>query len=148
MCIRDSHKGWGMFRAHGNLSRMGIVAAGHFAFVLVRERPDGRYTYTLQRTSDGVRFPLLRLYAALNEREGGGEKWGGGDTVGGSPRGGGSRQTPTEVAEVINEVLAATPTWTDEEIDRAFRAATTRVNQQPMPGPPRTIYDLRLPPIK
>lgn len=99
------HPGWGMFRAHGSLSRMGLVAAGHYAFALARERPDGRWTYTLQRTSDGVRFPLQRLFAALNVREGGQEKWGGGDTVGGSPRVAGSRLSPTEVAEVINEVL-------------------------------------------
>lgn len=100
------HKGWGMFRARGSLSRMGLVAAGHFAFVLVRDRPDGGWTYTLQRTSDGVRFPLQRLFAALNEREGGKERWGGGDTVGGSPRVAGSRLSPAEVAEVIDEVLA------------------------------------------
>jgi hypothetical protein len=100
------HPGWGMFRTHGSLSRMGLVAAGHFAFVLVRERPDGRWTYTLQRTSDGVRFPLQRLFAALNEREGGEERWGGGDTVGGSPRVGGSKLSPTEIGEIINEVLA------------------------------------------
>ena len=102
----SAHPGWGMFRTHGNLSRMGIVAAGYFAFALVRERLDGRWTYTLQRTSDGVRFPLQRLFAALNVREGGVEKWGGGDTVGGSPRIAGSRLSPTEVAEVINETLA------------------------------------------
>lgn len=99
------HPGWGMFRTRGSLSRMGIVAAGHFAFALVRERPDGRWTYTLQRTSDGVRFPIQRLFAALSEREGGDERWGGGDTVGGSPRVAGSRLSPTEVAEVVNEVL-------------------------------------------
>lgn len=101
----SQHHGWGMFKALGSLSRMGIVAAGHYAFVLARERPDGRWTYTLQRTSDGVRFPLHQLYAALNEREGGSELWGGGDTVGGSPRVSGSRMTPAEVAEVICKVL-------------------------------------------
>lgn len=95
-----------MFRAHGSLSRMGIVAAGHYAFVLARERPDGRWMHTVQRTSDGVRFPLQQLLGALNEREGGDEKWGGGDTVGGSPRVAGSHLAPAEVADVINEVLS------------------------------------------
>lgn len=101
----STHQGWGMFRTIGSLSRMGLVAAGHFAFVLVRERPGGGWTYTVQRTSDGVRFPIQRILAALNEREGCAERWGGGDTVGGSPRVSGSKLSPAEVAEVINEVL-------------------------------------------
>lgn len=106
------HPGWGMFRARGSLSRMGLVAAGHFAFVLVRDRPDGSWTYTVQRTSDGVRFPIQRFLAALNAREQSHhaeplqELWGAGDTVGGSPRVRGSRLPPTEVAEVLNEVMA------------------------------------------
>lgn len=105
------HPGWGMFRTHGSLSRMAIVAAGYFAFVLVRERPNGTYTYTIQRTSDGVRYPLQRFIQALNAREQRyytdplQEQWGGGDTVMGSPRVRGSKQPPAEVAEVLNEVL-------------------------------------------
>ena len=100
-----TYNGWGMFRQHGNLSRMGIVAAGHYAFVLVRDREGGRYTYTVQRTCDGVPFPLDKIFRALNEAEGGEERWGGGDTVGGGPRTSGSRLTPPEVAAIINGVL-------------------------------------------
>lgn len=97
--------GWGMFQAHGSLSRMGIVAAGYYAFVLVRERSDGKWTYTVQRTSDGVRFPLCAIFSALNIREGGDEQWGGSSIVGGSPRIGGSKIPPSEVAEIVNDVL-------------------------------------------
>lgn len=100
------YPGWGMFRPQGSLARMGIVAAGYYAFVLVRNRPNGRWTYTVQRTSDGVQFPLPRIFQALTAREGGAEPWGGGDTVGGSPRALGSRLSPAEVAEVVNAVLA------------------------------------------
>lgn len=95
---------WGMFETHGSLARMGIVAAGHYAFVLVRPRLEG-YTYTIQRTSDGVNFPVPKILAALTLREDGVESWGGGDTIGGSPRIAGSKLTPTQVAETINQVL-------------------------------------------
>lgn len=105
--IVGQYNGWGMFQCVGSLSRIGIVSSGYPAFVLVHKRPDGRYVYTLQRTCDGVVFPLELFYEALNAVETAPGKWGGCDTVGGSPREHGSDLSPERVAEIINIVLAA-----------------------------------------
>ena len=55
-----------------------------------------------------IGFPMVRLYAALNEAEGteaGPTGWGGSNTIGGSPRGSGSRLKPAEVEGVINRTI-------------------------------------------
>ena len=104
------YKGWGMFHPHGSLSRMAIVGQGHFAFVLVRQRDCGRFVYVLQRTCEGVHFPLIKFYDVLNAVEGQFELWGGCDIIGGSPRVLGSRIPPEKLAEILNSVMAMSTT--------------------------------------
>jgi hypothetical protein len=98
---------WAMVREVGAQARTGMFADGIYAYVSVRSRPDGRWTYTVGRMSpfiDHFRVPVL--LAALNVAEGTtkvADCWGGGDTIGGSPRVAGSKLTPDEVTRVISE---------------------------------------------
>lgn len=95
--------GWTMVREIGAQARTGMFAEGIRAFVAVRDRPDGRYTYTIGKMSPFVPLNLTALANTLNIAEGTTtDQWGGGDTIIGSPRVGGSRLAPTEVAELVH----------------------------------------------
>ncbi len=98
--------GWSMIRETGAQGRTGAFSEGIRAYVSVRERPDGRYTYTIGRMSPFIRFNIVSMLARLNEAEGTTDtkdRWGGGNTIGGSPRVAGSKLTPEEVQTIINE---------------------------------------------
>lgn len=98
-------KGWSMIHEIGEHGRTGAFNAGVEAYVIARERADGRMAYTVGRISQFIPFNVPRILFALNKAEGSLlERWGGGDTIGGSSRAGGSKLTPDEVARIINEV--------------------------------------------
>lgn len=99
--------GWCMVYEEGAQARTAMVANGIHAFVSVRERGNGRYTYTVARTAPFIRFSVPSILEALNAAEGClVDRWGGSDTIGGSPRVSGSRLTPKEVRQIIDETLA------------------------------------------
>lgn len=100
-------QGWSMVVEDGAQARTAMLADGIKAFVSVRERVDGRWTYTIGRMSPYVRFDVIRILAELNDCEGivKGPRWGGGNTIGGSPRGVGSKLSPAEVAGIISNVV-------------------------------------------
>jgi hypothetical protein len=100
-------KGWKMVKETGAQARTGMFAEGIRAYVSVRERPDGKYTYVLGRMSPFIPFNLQALFKRFNAEEGKDalDCWGGSNTVGGSPRVGGSKLTPEELTRVINDVL-------------------------------------------
>lgn len=105
--VIERHDGWGIFRAHGSLSRMKIVADGCYAFMLIRERRDGCHTVTLQRTSvEQDQFPIGKMYGPLNLAESRPEQWGGNDIVGGSPVINGTWQPIPQVSQIAQEVIA------------------------------------------
>lgn len=98
--------GWAMVREIGAQARTGMFGDGVHAYVSVRQRPDGRYTYVLGRMSQFIPFDLPNLFARLNEHEhcvDSADRWGGSDTVGGSPRVGGSGLGPDEVERIVRE---------------------------------------------
>lgn len=98
-------KGWIMAKEIGAQAKTGIFADGHKAYVTVRERGNGIYTYVIGRMSPYIRFDIPDLLKMMNGYEGLINKpdcWGGGDTVGGSPRVAGSKITPDKVEEYIN----------------------------------------------
>ncbi len=111
---------WAMVRELGANARTGMFSNGVAAYVAVRERGDGRYTYTVGKMSPFVPFDVALILDRLNDAEHdkklkadpkalpGGDFWGGGDSVGGSPRVGGSALTPEEVQLVVNETLKTT----------------------------------------
>ncbi len=107
--------GWAMVREIGANARTGMFADGVTAYVTVRERHDGRFTYTIGKMSPFVPFDVQLVLDRLNDAEHdkklssdpnalpGGDFWGGSDSVGGSPRVGGSALTPEEVAAIVKE---------------------------------------------
>ena len=99
-------KGWVMIQELGAQAKMGMFADGHTAYLSVRERPDGRFTYVAGKTAF-AKLNLPRLFDRLNELEGcpNNDQWGGGDLVGGSPRVAGSSLSPDRVGEVIDETV-------------------------------------------
>jgi len=98
-------KGWKMIREIGEHGRTGAFGDNVEAYVIVRERADGRMAYTVGRISQFIPFDVPRILTALNKAEANpAHLWGGGDTIGGSPRVSGSKLTPDEVARIINEV--------------------------------------------
>ncbi len=97
---------WAMIEEVGAQARTGAFADGIRAYVAVRQRPDGRWTYTVGRMSLFIPFDVPRIFAALNAAEGSAEPWGGGSTIGGSPRVHGSKLPPDVVEAIINQVVA------------------------------------------
>lgn len=98
--------GWAMIREQGAQGRTGAFGDGIRAYVAVRERGDGRWTYTVGRMSPFVPFDVPAILAALDRAEGstGSDRWGGGNTIGGSPRVSGSALTPAEVTKIIDAI--------------------------------------------
>ena len=102
--------GWTMVREVGAQARTGMFSDGIRAYVSVRERPDGRYTYTVGRMSPFIPFHLPLVYARLNNVEARlanvkedalTDRWGGSNTVGGSPRVSGTKITPDELTKIL-----------------------------------------------
>jgi len=99
---------WSLIQEVGAQAKTGAFSDGIYAYVSVRERGEGRYTYTVGKMSTFIRFDVSKILAALNDAEGttgSPDRWGGGDTVGGSPRVAGSRLKPQEVIEIVNTAL-------------------------------------------
>jgi hypothetical protein len=107
-------KEWALIREIGGQARTGAFSDGIRAYVAVRDRPGGGYTYTVGRMSPYFRFDVPKILLMLNQAEsaarGGdyGDRWGGGDTIGGSPRTVGSILTPEQVSEVVEKALTET----------------------------------------
>jgi hypothetical protein len=101
--------GWRMIIETSIYARTSIYASGIKAFVGMRNRNDGNYTYVIGKTSPYVPFPLPTIYDALNKAENIdslSNVWGGSDIIGGSPRTTGSALGPKQVKEIINNVLS------------------------------------------
>jgi hypothetical protein len=103
--------GWKMIIETSIYARTSIYSSGMSAFVGMRERNDGNYTYVLGKMSPYVPFPLLEIYQTLNKIENlefEHNAWGGSDIIGGSPRKTGSSLHPQELEKVINKVIRDT----------------------------------------
>jgi len=102
---------WKMIAETSGYGRTKIYASGTSAFVGMRKRNDGNYTYVLGKMSPFIPFPLIQIYKTLNEAENlesAHNLWGGSDIIGGSPRKTGSRLSPQEVEQIINNVILKT----------------------------------------
>lgn len=100
-------KGWVLIQETGSHAKTGVFGDGYQAYISVRKRPNGRYTYSIGKVAF-YDLDMELLFKNLNTKEktlNCPDRWGGGNTVGGSPRVSGSSQTPEEVAQVFLETL-------------------------------------------
>ena len=107
--ILEEGKGWVLIQEIGSHAKTGVFGDGYQAYISVRKRPDGRFTYSIGKVAF-YDLDMEALFRNLNTKEkilDSPDRWGGGNTVGGSPRVNGSSQTPEEVAEVFRETLAS-----------------------------------------
>jgi hypothetical protein len=121
---------WAMVHEVGSDARAGLVASGTRAYVSVRPRADGAWSYTVGRVSPFVAFDVQKILARLNEAESPERgRWGGGTLVGGSPRRLGSELAPSEVEYIVNDVLASSirPEARRRDPVRSFRSASDAV---------------------
>lgn len=96
--------GWVMVKEVGAQARTGMFSDGIRAYVSVRERPDGAWTYVLGRLSPFVPFDVEGLTDLFNTAEKTStDRWGGASNVAGSPRVCGSKLNPAELTELIEE---------------------------------------------
>ncbi len=101
--------GWSMVREIGAQARTGIYSEGIRAFVSVRERADGRWTYVIGKMSPFIPLDLLSLVQDLNEEEGlTTDRWGGGNIIVGSPRARGSSISPERISKLVDSRMGST----------------------------------------
>jgi hypothetical protein len=108
-------QGWCIAEEVGYRARMKMVNDGHKAWILARPRADGRWTYTVQRLSEGIHFNVRGIIDEANrvenetihqENEANHVEvcdvhWGCGPTIGGSDRFRGSKFSPTSLVSII-----------------------------------------------
>lgn len=100
--------GWTMVKEIGAHARTGMFSDGIKAYVSVRERQDGKFTYTLGKLSPFIPFNLLKLSEIFNKEDSSVtdfDKWGGGNNIMGSPRIAGSSLNPEQLSLIIKENL-------------------------------------------
>ncbi len=96
--------GWAMVKEVGTYARTAMFSDGIKAYVSVRERSDGNWTYTIGKLSPFIPFDLLKLTEILNKTDEAvteNNKWGGGDNIMGSPRATGSLLSPENLDKII-----------------------------------------------
>ena len=101
--------GWKMIVETSAYGRIMVYSSGTSAFVGMRTRGDGNFTYVLGKMSPYITFPLEKIYEGLNRAEhltSTHNSWGGSNTIGGSPRHTGSRLSPKEVERIINDIVS------------------------------------------
>jgi hypothetical protein len=102
--------GWHMIREIGEHARYALLGDGIKAFISVRERENGNYSYSFCRLSKFITgFPLPYILQRNNEVEGlvdSPHKYGGGTNTGGSPLLAGTPTPPAEMASRVNEFIA------------------------------------------
>lgn len=100
--------GWVMVNETGSHARTGMFSDGVKAYVAVKPRKDGNWTYTIGKLSPFIPFDLLKLTKLLNEEDfavSEVDRWGGGNNIMGSPRVAGSKLDPDMVTKLIKEIL-------------------------------------------
>jgi hypothetical protein len=100
--------GWQFIIEEGPYARTKLFSGGIKAYVSLVEGREGFYFYTIGKMSPFVKFPINRIYEALNKAENLSSLencWGGSPIIGGSPRRTGSRLSPDKVEKVINECI-------------------------------------------
>lgn len=100
-------KNWVMVREIGMHARTGMFADGIRAYVSVRERSNGRFTYVIARMSSFIPFPIPQFRRRFNTIEHcHDDQWGGSRICIGSPRIQGSPSDPLVIEKEINRIIS------------------------------------------
>jgi hypothetical protein len=97
-----------MVKEVGSHARTGMFGDGIKAYVSVKERSDGKYTYTIGKLSPFIPLDLLKLTAIFNKEDPSStldDSWGGGNNIMGSPRISGSSINPTDLFNLMKGSL-------------------------------------------
>jgi hypothetical protein len=100
--------GWQFIIEKGTYARTRLFSEGVKAYVSLLERQDDSYAYTIGKMSPFIKFPIVRIYEALNKAENlttRDNRWGGSPIIGGSPRKTGSRLSPENIEKIINDCI-------------------------------------------
>jgi len=100
--------GWQFIIEEGTYARTKLFSGGVKAYVSLLERRDDSYFYTIGKMSPFIKFPVVRIYEALNKAENliaKDNRWGGSPIIGGSPRKTGSRLSPDKIEQIINDCI-------------------------------------------
>ena len=100
--------GWQFIIEEGTYARTKLFSEGVKAYVSLLGSREGSYSYTIGKMSPFIKFPVVRIYEALNAAENLTEMdncWGGSPIIGGSPRKTGSRLAPHKLENIINNCI-------------------------------------------
>jgi len=100
--------GWQLIVEKGPYARTKLFSERIKAYVALIESSEDTYSYTIGKMSPFIKFPVERIYQALNKTEGITSQedcWGGSTIIGGSPRKTGSRLSPEKLEKVINDCI-------------------------------------------
>ncbi len=93
-----------MVKEIGAEARTGIFADNEHSYISVRERPDGRHTYTVGRMSLYIPFPVKAILEECSKAEPDPTAlWGGSNTIGGSHRAMGSGLDLQQVLDISTQ---------------------------------------------
>lgn len=110
--IIGSSNGISMVKEVGSHARTGMFSDGIKAYISVRERQDGNFTYTIGKLSPFVNLDLVKLTEFLNNgldtSVSENDKWGGGNNIMGSPRIAGSKIKPIDLLNYANQIQRGT----------------------------------------
>jgi hypothetical protein len=101
-------EGWQFIVEKGTYARTKLFSEGVKAYVSLLESREGSYSYTIGKMSPFIKFPVVRIYEALNAAENLTAQdncWGGSPIIGGSPRKTGSRLPPDKIEKIINDCI-------------------------------------------
>jgi len=99
---------WQFIMEEGTYARTKLFSEGVKAYVSLLKSRDDSYSYTIGKMSPFIKFPIVRIYEALNKAENLTTRdncWGGSSIIGGSPRKTGSRLSPDKIEKVINDCI-------------------------------------------
>lgn len=99
--VLDRGKEWAMVRETGANARTAMVSNGIDAFISVRDRADGKWVYSIGRTSQFIDFDVPAILARANEEEKA-KVFGGGNTIGGCREG--STLSPETMVRIVKSV--------------------------------------------
>ena len=100
--------GWQFIIEEGTYARTKLFSEGVKAYVSLLGSREDSYSYTIGKMSPFIKFPVVRIYEALNAAENLTELdncWGGSPIIGGSPRKSGSRLSPDKLEKIINDCI-------------------------------------------